>query len=188
MKESIILVLILGLMSLYMSVNFRTTKKFYTVKKEYPTDLFHVHNNKGYSIKNLKLCEPQNNIHFHKEWHCPDDITCVKCHTYSIKRHNEMLSAFEKFKEHRRQEFKKYDKNKPIVLITMNSGYEKILRNLMCSLEYSSINITEHLYAVPCEQKAVELLEELHIPHTQYNDWMNEFKIMTKFQGTNVSK
>jgi len=99
-----------------------------------------------------------------------------------------MLVPFEKYKEERRLEFSKYDKNKPIILISLNSGYEKLFRNFLCSIEKNNLTTVLHnLYVLPCEKNAAEMLEALGVKHSNANGWMNDFKIDTRFKGTNVS-
>jgi len=191
MKEIIFLLFLASIASLYITFNLRENHQYYNVveKNDLPIDFFHQHNHpKGYTIRKLKLCDQKRSIHYNDLWKCEQDVTCVKCQKHSIQRHEALLTAFEKFKDVRREEFKKYKKDEPIILMTMNSGYEKILRNLMCSFEMNNINILRNMYLIPCEPEMVKILEEINLPHTKANSWMEEFHIMTKFQGTNVSK
>ena len=109
--------------------------------------------------------------------------------TQSIARHNELLTEFEKHTEERRREFARYDKKEPIILVALNSGYEKLFRNFLCSTEANHLNniVFSNLYVIPCELGAARMLYTLDVPHSRANGWMEKFKIMESFQGTNVS-
>jgi hypothetical protein len=99
-----------------------------------------------------------------------------------------MLKEFEKDKEERRLEFSKYDKFEPIILISLNSGYEKLFRNFLCSIEKNNLKtVWKNLYVLPCEKNAAEMLQEIGVKHSTANGWMNDFHIDTLFKGTNVS-
>jgi len=154
-----------------------------------PIDFLSSHEHKNsVSIKKLRLCDQKRSITYGNAWNCPDDPTCVKCQKRSIKRHNSMLNEFEKEKQKRSIEYQKFDKNQPIIIVSLNKGYEKLFRNFLCSLETNNLkNILKNMYVLPCEKSAVQLLDSLkNVRYSKANNWMNNFTINEKFKGTNI--
>jgi len=197
MKELLVLIICLGIFTFY-SNNFNNTqheinkinkinKHQHFLSAKLSAKLKQTKKSKGISIKKLKLCDEKRSIHYSEAWRCPKDPTCIQCQTHSIKRHGDMLKAFEKEKNARLIEYSKYNKDEPIILVSLNLGYEKLFRNFICSVEKNNMkNVLKNIFVLPCEKESIKLLEEMSIKHSNGSNWMNEFKISTLFRGTNI--
>ena len=191
MKQLLFLMTVFCLVSMYFAyISSRTVNMHleYSLAPVQNNFLMEKTHSLGIPIKKLRLCDETLSIQYGQgNWHCPEDQTCVNCQQRSIDRHDGMLTEFEKHVEERRLEYSKYDKNKPIILVSLNSGYEKLFRNFLCSVEANYLNnVLNNLYVLPCEKTAVDMLEELGVKHSNANGWMDNFKIDPKFKGTNI--
>jgi len=186
MKQLLFTIITLGVISLYFTVTLkdRPAPQIFEPPVMFLKQSVH---QKGIPIKKLRLCDTKLTIQYRgNNWVCEKDATCVQCQGHSIKRHNSLLEQFEKYKEDRLKEYQRYNKDEPIVLMSLNAGYEKLFRNFLCSMEKNNIEIQHHLYILPCEKEAVKMLKGLKVPHSKANNWMDDFKINSKFKGTNV--
>lgn len=187
MKQLLLSVVGLGVLSFYFTITLKDRPPPQPYVEPVHNFLRTIPHTKAISLRKLRLCDTQLSIQYRgNNWVCKEDPTCVKCQEYSIKRHNALLEQFEKYKEDRIEEYRQYSKDEPIVLVSLNAGYEKLFRNFLCSLEKNNIEIQHHFYILPCEKSAVEMLKGLGVPHSKANQWMDEFKIDSKFKGTNV--